>query len=361
MHCSYSQHGLFILAAQLAEMERAAMQQRALEISKGDDAQWAGTCLECLEPIRRRRTIDYVRAKVERGEESNPYICECVTRFRAALDEPLHHRCINQNHLRKELSESMAIVKATEAMLLGLEGQLGRAVNHAELVLVDCCCGTGLTSVLLSAAFPQARVVGIDILSPRSITHFSSQKASVRRVDLFAADQMLQELTGDGSAAVLIGMHLCGFLSTKCVELFCSLGRKCLGVVLSPCCLPKNTMAMQSGLGDLVSRAKRLGISNYLYWCFELAQKMRAVGDFIVDMRQDTDILSPRCSVITARRRIADVGSAASPHAAGSAGEGQVRLGEGQPEDVTCRSCQLSARYCMCSSDSAPAGHPPGA
>jgi tetratricopeptide (TPR) repeat protein len=331
-------------------MERMAMQQRAQELGEGKDPLWRGVCSECLEPIRRRQAIDYIMAEVERGEQTNPYICECVNRFQEALNDDRHHRCLNQNHLRKEVTESMAVLKAVEGMLMQLVQQGGREVDTKKLILVDCCCGTGLTSVLLSAAFPDASVVGVDILSPRSLTHFSSPKATIRRADLFTADGMLEELLmEEGSALVLIGMHLCGLLSTKCLELFKSLGERCLGVVLAPCCLPKQK---KTDPDNLVARAQRLGIERYSYWCSELVLKARAVGDVVVELKHDTHILSPKCSIITAHRN-RNTAHEACEGAPSAADEDDKSAADGQQDsaDDICSADAICSADDICSDD----------
>jgi hypothetical protein len=296
----FEMHGLTVLAQQIAQREKQATAERALSLADGRDPMWRGTCAECHEPIRLRRSIDYIFAEVASGTQPNLYIQECTTRFRNALDDPLHHRVANKPSLRKELSESMAIIKAVEAVLARTQRS---ADCDGRTVFVDCCCGAGLTSVLLSSAFPNARVLGLDLLSPRILSHLRSQNASIHQADLFSADSMLCALAAeDGVSLILIGMHLCGFLSTKLIELFSTLGSACAAVILSPCCLPSNAKAGQTSFGNLCRRAAAVGIGQHDYWCLELVQRLRLEAGVSVDLKQDDNVLSPRRGIITAYR-----------------------------------------------------------
>lgn len=298
----FEMHGLTMLTEQIVQLERQARAERTDALALGQDPMWRGTCAECGEPIRWRRSIDYIFAEVASGTQPNLYIQECATRFRSVLDDPLHHRVANKPSLRKELSESMAIIKAVETVL----ARMHRSADCAgRTVFIDCCCGAGLTCVLLSAAFPAARVLGLDLLSPRILSHLRSPNACMRQADLFAADSMLNTLaTEDGVSLILIGMHLCGFLSTKLIQLFGSLGLACAAIVLSPCCLPSSSKAGQTSYGNIVGRAAAVGIGQHDYWCLELLQLLRQEANVSVDLKQDENVLSPRRSIIMAYRSI---------------------------------------------------------
>ena len=48
---------------------------------------------------------------------------------------------------------------------------------------------------------------------------------------------LVRAFVSDGSPAMLLGVHLCGLLSLRCVELFNECPAFCT-LALKPCCLP---------------------------------------------------------------------------------------------------------------------------
>jgi hypothetical protein len=162
-----------------------------------------------------------------------------------------YHALLNMRSLRKEASESWALVASVRSILEEL------ALDPSEVVLFDLCSGKALTAVLLALEFPTAKVVALDIISDRHLPHtLDCTNLRYENADLFkSAGVLAAEMGLDAAAAaaapsrahssgsssgssgggggggskqpqrhgVLVGSHLCGRLSAEAVKLFSTL------------------------------------------------------------------------------------------------------------------------------------------
>jgi hypothetical protein len=142
----------------------------------------------------------------------------------------------------------------------------------------------------------------IDRLNERFAPHFLDlPNVTYVSTDIFKSDTRISELLasqpprepGGRSIGILVGMHLCGFLSEKCIELFRTIERV-RGIVLSPCCLPHQAHSY------IVHAANKAKCDQYNFWCLHLNGLVRAAGGRKTNLVRDAQILSERNAVITA-------------------------------------------------------------
>jgi hypothetical protein len=120
----------------------------------------------------------------------------------------------------------------------------GAGEGGENVLFVDMCSGKCLTGVLLTLLFPRARVVCYDWDTYMNTKHLDFVPGlKLVQEDVMSErfrDTLKQECdaaAGEGKLVCLLGLHLCGFLSTRFVELFNSIG-SIAACVLSPCCMP---------------------------------------------------------------------------------------------------------------------------
>ena len=107
--------------------------------------------------------------------------------------------------------------------------------DGAGVVIFDLCSGKGFTSLLLAHRYPKARVFMVDKCAKMNLKHLDSLagRVSFSAADLYARDvevlirDALAEHGANGSC--IVGVHLCGDLSRRAVELFIACGVDGLG------------------------------------------------------------------------------------------------------------------------------------
>ncbi|EKX37455.1 hypothetical protein GUITHDRAFT_116419 [Guillardia theta CCMP2712] len=107
-----------------------------------------------------------------------------------------------------------------------------------QVVMLDVCSGKGFTGLLLSLEFPRASVYLLDANGNMNMSHCSSQdNLSFLHFDLFSsrAAEVLVDIAGM-KTVIAVGMHLCGSLSPRLIDLFAFLPAA-KALVLCPCCL----------------------------------------------------------------------------------------------------------------------------
>jgi hypothetical protein len=202
-----------------------------------------------------------------------------------------YHIFTNKRHLKKEISESCAILKA-------LEG-----VKSQQLQLIDLCSGSSLTTTLFGILFPESKAVAVDMLSKEFAPHYLKDNLSYLQADInkeaFVSTLQKNHMGDDG--AVLVGMHLCGDLSIRAIEIFETLPQIKV-IILSPCCFPKH-----DGGSRMEAEAMR-----HLEGIKDETLKYAAWSQYLLDsiskhcstsyQTQDTNIMSTRNRVIVGCR-----------------------------------------------------------
>lgn len=104
-----------------------------------------------------------------------------------------------------------------------------------------------------------------------------------------------------GATPVVVGLHLCGSLSTRLVELFGAVGEMAV-LVLSPCCLPRKDHTAR----DL---CREKGLDPYTHWCQVVFDSLPVSEAVWKDMAVDENVLSAKNTVMwTAKRAEAAAG-----------------------------------------------------
>ena len=131
-------------------------------------------------------------------------------------------------------------------------------------------------------------------------------------MDMYSSDLdalVARECAAPNTRVVVVGIHLCGELSRRAIELF--VGHKCDVLVLAPCCLVRERKSGKRRFGTfgygLSAAAKRLGACSSDLWCKLLYDTLPShVDDDFVRVYKtydrDEDMLTEKSAFITARR-----------------------------------------------------------
>ena len=282
---------------------------------------------ELLEDQRERHALAVSRLKkrLQSKAETSTYVA-------TFLSEPFFEALIVKNYaLVKVLSHKSAHKEITEAY--GAAGKIketlrgvtkvdtdGTRLNTHRVTIFDACSGRGIIGVLLSFLFPNFSIVLMDADGSMDLTHVSSIKnVEFKHVDLYGdsvvaairdtveeedlKDSMEQPGTDVKSKRLrlLLGVHLCGALSPRLIDL-------CFGLddvdamVLCPCCI-------KGGLGGDCRRVgKERDVSPYVVLC-ETLTRVCEDGDVpdstsrkLVTAKADPHVLSPvNCFICVAK------------------------------------------------------------
>jgi len=235
------------------------------------------------------------------------------------LCEIEYHGISNKNKLRKEISESYSILHAVHDCCteLGLLPKTNSSTLHLEnTFLIDLCAGKSLTTALCGVLFPpkvcvQNNFLAVDKLPVHLVPHFLQDGNTSYLSRDIMGDQFFKEMeqevdrqTDQKKTAVLVGMHLCGNLSERAIDLFERIP-SIKALILCPCCLPKSRKKSNPSAFD--SYLMNKGGDAYTAWASYLKDKIRD-GDpdeILFDVRsyQDADMHSVRDFIITAIRK----------------------------------------------------------
>jgi len=264
-------------------------------------------CPVCSDVLKKRPLLSFFWDRARKGEEDNPLLQRFFAdeRHRPLL-QPRYHQLNTLRSIRKEISESYAVLDALDLArdVLGEDGAW-----HA----VDLCCGRSVTAAMLALQHPSVSVSTVDRLEPRFVPHFIAPEEHQRdgncglvkysKLDVLGPtflqdlDAVLQQAN---RPTALLGMHLCGFLSIRAVEAFAKLD--CVRVVvLSPCCLPGKK---EPGVPPELYESKDAD-EQYRRWAAYLEkclQEATAGQKISVNSKIVRDILSPKNIVITATK-----------------------------------------------------------
>lgn len=143
--------------------------------------------------------------------------------------------------LRKEIIEAYAVVEQIEKIVQN---------KSDPIMIIDVCSGKGFFSLLAAHEFPNSYVLMIDKDTRMDVQHIESRtNMHLWRIDIMVTTNLNDRLRGEirhiqqkqerNTVVVMVGMHLCGDLSPRAVELFGQLMEDVHHLILAPCCLHK--------------------------------------------------------------------------------------------------------------------------
>jgi hypothetical protein len=189
-------------------------------------------------------------------------------------------------------------------------------------VVVDVCSGKGFGATLLSYLLPSARLIMLDANGDMDLGHVQARSnMSFVHVDVFTSacvkaiqralaeaqrdlddgvDGCIASPTPRKAMAVLTGVHLCGALSPRLIDLTFGIDG-CRGSVLCPCCL-KGKLG-----GDCVGAARQATDGSTAYSVLVDTLKAHALSTATasaevgieVDVSWDAAVLSPKNAFLT--------------------------------------------------------------
>lgn len=233
--------------------------------------------------------------------------------------------------LKKELIEAFVAIEALEGLLTAAERARaatgaaevanahskeesactpddGHAPRHDLPVVVDLCSGKGYLSLLLALEYPHLPIVAVDLNPKIKDEHYAAvPNLHFMRADIlapsFGADleaavdaaldgaapggdaaspagdaggDLCVSATAPPSSCIALGVHLCGPLSPRAIQLFDASPRM-RALVLVPCCLDKRTD------GELKASARVLRIDPY-------EAKTRQLASFLHGAHADVSV-----------------------------------------------------------------------
>lgn len=226
----------------VVELEQLGREERARTAE--------GRCSVCGERLRKRPRLAFYADRADRGEEDNPLLQRF---FRAQhhleLLQPHYHQLSSVRSVRKELSESIAVLDALAAAVGSAPPAAGVApeLDGGAWHLVDLCCGKSFTAAVATLRWPGLVVTAVDRVNAATLPHWNEGAANRRctvkyaSIDVLSDDFVpaLREIIGRvDRPTLLVGMHLCGQLSVRAIDAFGNLAGV-QAAVLSPCCLPR--------------------------------------------------------------------------------------------------------------------------
>jgi hypothetical protein len=263
------QHGKVRLAAELRALEAAQLGAwRAEQEQLHEQASGTASLADCsfaaapaaAPPVRRctrcgvqLRECKFTAARraVRSGEQTNPLLAAFFAderlggseRVMSALSSPALHALNNKREFTREFTEAAAMLFALRR-LVSSEAEVG-AEAEGRWHVVDLCCGKAFLATLIAVAHPDWSVTAVDLNDEAYLPHFADlpQLSNLRylRADVLGAGfvgEVAKAVAREGGArTVVLGMHLCGLLSLRAIELAEALP-EARGLSLAPCCLP---------------------------------------------------------------------------------------------------------------------------
>lgn len=186
-------------------------------------------------------------------------IC-CVWQQRFSERQALWSRIRRGGRLAKELAESAPVLARARTEALALQA----AGPSPRLVVIDLCSGFGYLGMFLSELLPAEfveKIVLVDVRwAPHSVErqphHLNPEhlddpdwpiRLTTSRCNLKSPSDrrgLAHTFLTKGQPTLLLGVHLCGTLSLRAVELFNT--SPCIALLaLKPCCLPPLDLAQR--------------------------------------------------------------------------------------------------------------------
>lgn len=279
------------------------------------------------QPISRPKiSLDYLLENASNRPESlNPYIkafidLSCahdplsVLRKLISCDDRVR-KVFNHKSLKKEITESMAMAFALNKVAgkkLGIRGDMTdlnlELLQQHQFTFYDVCSGRGITSIIFRLFFPESRIVMIDFNQSINVEFLqASELASIefRHMDIYQPDfsnflvASTERDISDGRVPCIFGMHLCGQLSNRVIELFNDIYTIPILVVI-PCCMPRRKKG--SKVDKMRIMLKQNGWDGYSFWTLNLFGSIDS-SNAIKNVECDNFMESVKCKIIWAHKK----------------------------------------------------------
>jgi hypothetical protein len=261
-----------------------------------------------------KKSIHYI---IESRDKENKYLKEFIgSELCVEFQEKAEWRSWawskKTSHLKKEIVESYAVAKSVDAVLAAMRAGTRKS---KKVVFFDMASGKGFTSVVLAKRFPNATVHMLDNNRNMNLAHLNAvPTVQFKNIDLFSEEAetlIMDALVHHDGFGVMVGMHLCGNLSRRAIEMWTNIMTKGeqmqensfnLGLVLSPCCLPHKVRVPKRKYNDfgywIKSTQRQFGIDGYDLWatslynlvCSHVGPNMRSVSKRFF---RDESLLTP--------------------------------------------------------------------
>ena len=230
-----------------------------------------GAASESGVPRRCTVPLETLLGRISRHRVESTYIDRFLGEafLPSLLADDASRSLLSMRHCAKEVSEAYGAAEQVVAILRA-HGVCVVSGGGEGAVVLDICCGKGLTGLLLSCMLPRAQILLFDANGDMELGHVASRPTMrFTQLDLFAADAIeiiSERIEGArerssataiatpsfrGHCVVATGTHLCGALSPRLIDLAIRLPN-IDALVLSPCCL-------RGALGSRVTREARIG------------------------------------------------------------------------------------------------------
>jgi hypothetical protein len=181
-----------------------------------------------------------------------------------------------------------------------------------KLCIIDVCSGKGFFAAVCALALPNtsaAEVCMVDSDPKMVLRHLEArlfQRVSFHPFDVHSeafAAWLLEKCASavaQGAVPVVVGLHLCGGLSTRLTSLFNALPPTHQAVlVLSPCCLPYDDHSARD-------QCRARDLDPYAYWCRLVFGSLALGFGQQRGLVSDEHVLSPKSTLIWSIKALAD-------------------------------------------------------
>jgi hypothetical protein len=234
---------------------------------------------------------------------------------RSAVRDKLHHdpayaAWSRHRKIKKEITEAYGALRAVRGVVgrsrvpqTRGEACAGDDCDGEDLVFLELCSGRGFVSIVFADAYPKARVYMLDIDSKMDVSHLEAlERVTFHLQDLHSNEceafiRSVCREAGHDKTVILVGVHLCGALAPRAIELYESVA-EIAALVLSPCCLPQRRRHDVFGYHCVdIARAIK-SVTAYQCWCTQLFFHVPVSSRR--NMIIDHDMLSQQNAFITA-------------------------------------------------------------
>ena len=165
-------------------------------------------------------------------------------------------------------------------------GDAGSRPGSGSWHVIDLCCGKAFFGTLVAVLFPSCCVHCVDRQPPTFLPHFAlaglAERIAYVQLDVLSIGfvnevRALIEANG-GRRVIVMGMHLCGLLALRAIDLIRQLPRV-EALVLAPCCLPNAAHAEDTPPSVFEPREPH---AQYTRWCDFLERRIQGRSELVV-------------------------------------------------------------------------------